>query len=129
MTTYILAWFPMLLIAILNGALREAVIKKWFADAVAHRLSTLTLVLFFAVYIYFIIRRFPLASVTQAMVVGLMWMIMTLIFEFGFGRYRGLSWESMLADYNILQGKLWLLVPLWVLLAPFVFYQFTNRTS
>lgn len=123
MFRYILLWLPMLLIAIGNGILREAFIKQHFNDHAAHQLSTVTLIIFFAVYIGFVISRFPPADAQQAWWIGLLWLLLTLIFEFGFGYYRGNTWSAMLGEYNIFEGKLWILIPLWVAVAPWVFYQ------
>lgn len=36
---------------------------------------------------------------------------MTVVFEFGFGHYvMGHSWEMLLHDYNVLEGRLWVVV-------------------
>ena len=126
MTTYLLAWFPMLLLAIGNGIFREAVLKKKFSNEKAHKVSTLTLILLLGWYVFFIVKRFPPASATQALWIGITWMLLTLVFEFSFGRYRGQSWNAMLAEYNLLNGKLWALVPLWILLAPLLFFYATQ---
>lgn len=123
MFKYILAWFPMLLIAIGNGILREALFKKYMENLPAHQLSTITLLIFFAFYIWFIVERYPPTSSSQAILVGLVWLVLTLCFEFGFGRYRGNSWETLLEDYNLLKGRLWILIPVWVVTAPYVFYK------
>ena len=114
----------MLLLAIGNGALREEVFKKWMDDKSAQQFSTVTLLLFLSIYIIFILWRFPAESVWQTILVGVLWMLLTLAFEFGFGRSRGLSWQTMLADYNLLEGRLWALVPLWILVAPSLFFLF-----
>ena len=116
----------MLLIAIGNGILREAVIKKYFDEHTAHQLSTVTLLIFFALYIGFVISRFSPASASQAIIVGILWLVLTLLFEFGFGYYRGNTWSAMLGEYNILRGKLWILIPLWVAIAPWLFWQMKN---
>lgn len=123
MTKYILLWFPMLFIAIGNGMLREFVLKKYTGDIAAHQLSTITLIILFAVYIGVIMNRMPPVSSTQALLIGLMWMIMTLVFEFGFGAYRGNSMSKMLGEYNIFKGHIWILIPVWISIAPFVFYK------
>lgn len=119
----------MLLIAVGNGILREAVFKKYMEHLAAHQLSTLTLLVFFAFYIWFIVERYPLTSSTQAISVGLLWLILTLCFEFGFGRYRGSSWQILLEDYNLLKGRLWILIPVWVAIAPYLFYKIKNGAS
>jgi len=123
---YFLAWFPMLLLAIANGALRDLVYKKYLGELAAHQVSTLSLIIFFAVYIGFIIKWIPPASANQAMLVGLLWLVLTLAFEFGFGRYRGNSWEKMFADYNLLKGRVWILLPAWVAIAPWLFFKLGN---
>jgi hypothetical protein len=123
MIKYLLFWFPMLLIAVLNGMLREFVLKKYTATLQAYQLSTLTLIILFAVYIAWIVKHFPPVSSSQALLTGIIWMLMTLIFEFGFGLYRGNSWSTMLEDYNLLRGHIWILVLLWVGVAPYVFYR------
>ncbi|RYZ24563.1 MAG: hypothetical protein EOO16_00220 [Chitinophagaceae bacterium] len=127
MLTYLLLWFPMLLIAILNGTLRDLGYRKWLGNLAAHQLSTITLILLFAVYIRFVVHRFPPASGGQALFAGLFWVLLTLAFEFGFGRYRGHSWGDLLADYNLLRGRLWVLIPIWVGVAPYLFFKLMQR--
>ena len=41
---YLLAWLPMMIIAIGNGALREFVYKRFVGELAAHRISTFTLI-------------------------------------------------------------------------------------
>lgn len=127
MATYFIAWFPMLLLAVLNGVFREAVLKKWMTDLAAHQVSTFTLILILAIYIRYIIHRFPPTSAAQAILIGGFWVMLTLFFEFGFGIYRGNSWSTMTADYNLLKGHLWVFVPISVLFAPLVFSLLQKR--
>lgn len=123
MFKYFLAWFPMLLLAIINGTLRDLGYKKYLGDLTAHQISTVTLITLFAFYIGYIINRFPPTSSTQAIFIGIIWVLLTLCFEFGFGRYRGNSWSVLFADYNLMKGRIWVLIPLWILIAPYVFYK------
>lgn len=123
MFKYFLAWFPMLLLAILNGSLRDLGYKKYIGDLAAHQLSTITLIILFAFYIGYIIHRFPPSSSAQAIFIGLLWVMLTLCFEFGFGKARGNSWSALLADYNIMKGRIWILIPIWILIAPYIFYK------
>ena len=52
---------------------------------------------------------------------GLLLAGITVAFEFLFGRYvDGKSWEYLLADYNIFKGKLWILVIITSLTAPYL---------
>lgn len=113
----------MLAIAIANGALRDLGYKRWTGDLLAHQISTGILILLFAIYIWFCMKWFPPANGIQAVWIGLLWVLMTLVFEFGFGRWRGESWEKLLADYNLVKGHLWVLIPIWIGLAPYLFFR------
>lgn len=53
--------------------------------------------------------------------VGALWLALTVAFEFAFGRnVSGASLESLLADYDLRRGRLWSLVLLTVLFAPWL---------
>jgi hypothetical protein len=54
---------------------------------------------------------------------GVFLTVLTVFFEFGLGLSRGMSWQAMLADYNLLKGRIWILIPLSELLAPYLMYK------
>jgi hypothetical protein len=56
MWKYVLAWIPMVLIAIANGILREASYGKRMSELHAHQISTLSGILLFSAYIWLVIR-------------------------------------------------------------------------
>jgi hypothetical protein len=124
MGRYLLAWFPMILIAVANGALREAWLVPRLGDHAARQVSTLLLIALFAVYIGYVTRRWPIASSGEALAVGGLWLVLTLLVEFALGRFvSGLSWQEMIAEYDLSAGRLWALVPVWVAVAPYVFFR------
>jgi len=128
MWRYLLLWLPMLLIAFANGALREIWLRKHVDELPAHQISTALLVLLFGVYIGIVIRAWPPVSSAQALAVGLLWLGLTLAFEFLFGHYAsGRPWSALLHEYNVLAGRLWVLVPIWVAVAPYVFYRLRQQ--
>lgn len=127
MLKYFLLWFPMLLLAILNGTIRDLGYKKYLGDLLAHQVSTVSLIILFTIYIFLIVKYFPPVSATQAIWIGIIWMMMTLAFEFGFGRWRGNSWCAILHDYNILEGRIWILIPIWLTIAPYILFKFITR--
>jgi hypothetical protein len=48
---------------------------------------------------------------TNVLIVSCFWVGLTVLFEFVFGHYvLGNSWDVLLADYRIWQGRLWSLV-------------------
>jgi hypothetical protein len=122
---YILAWFPMVLIAVANGALREYGYGKRMTRRSAHQLSTLIGIVLFGIYILGVLRFWPPASAGQAIRVGLVWLVLTVTFEFGFGHFvAGHSWQRLLQDYNIRAGRVWPAILLWVAIAPYLFFHF-----
>ena len=124
MGRYFLAWFPMILIAVANGAVREAWLIPRLGEHAGRQVSTLLLIALFAVYIALIVRTWPFASNGQALAVGAMWLVLTLAFEFLLGRFvSGLSWQQMLAEYDLAAGRLWAVVPIWLGIAPYLFFR------
>src|SRR5438874_12489942 len=99
MWKYVLAWIPMVFIAIANGAIREGWYGKHLSELQAHQLSTATGVLLFGVYIWTLIRIWRPASAGQAIAIGLVWLGMTVGFEFLFGHcvVNG-CWSELLHD-------------------------------
>lgn len=124
MLKHLLLWIPMIPVAIANAALREGVLKTFADELLAHQLSTCTGLVFFGVYLWMVFRVWPLGSPLEAVQVGTCWLLMTVAFEFLFGRFVvGHSWEVLLADYNLPAGRVWIFIPLWLATAPYVFYR------
>lgn len=122
MLKYFLFWFPMLVMAVANGAARDLGYKKYLGELAAHQVSTVCMLLLFAVYFAAVFHKFPPASSRQAFYIGLLWMGCTLVFEFGFGLARGHSLTHLLQDYNLMEGRIWALVPLWLLTGPYIIF-------
>lgn len=118
---YIIAWIPMVGIAIINGLLREKTYGPRIGELRAHQVSCVTGILQFGLYIWILVRIWPLANDRQAAVVGGVWLVLTMAFEFVFGRFiAGHSWHRLVDDYNLRAGRLWLVVLAWVAIAPMV---------
>lgn len=122
---YILAWIPMVFIGILNGILREVTYGKYLSEVRAHQISTITGVLLLGSYIWALTRFWSFESPQQALTIGLIWLGLTIVFEFTFGHYvAGHSWSRLLSDYNIFAGRVWIVALIWIAIAPLLFYRF-----
>lgn len=123
-------WLLFIPVAIVNAGVRETFIAPAVGDAAAHVISTvLTAIPAFSLVIwaYFTYVAEP-HSRRELAYIGLMWLILTPLFEFGFGRYvMGHSWATLLGDYNVLAGRVWILVPLWLAVAPLLFGYYRKR--
>lgn len=124
MWKYVLAWFPMVLIAIANGALRELWYGKHLSELRAHQASTASGALLFGLYMWILLRIWNPISSQQALTIGFLWLCLTLAFEFLFFHYAmGHPWSSIVHDYNIFAGRVWIVILIWVTVAPYVFYK------
>ena len=75
-------------------------------------------------------RFWPIESLTQAWTIGFCWLIMTVIFEFGFGHYvAGHDWEQLFADYNFFKGRVWLFFLIWVTALPLVVFKLASKAA
>lgn len=120
---YLLAWFGMMALAIINGAVRDFAYKPHVGDLAAHQISTVILLFLLAGYFRLLFTRWPIQSASQAWVVGGIWFVMTEVFEFGMGLMAGAAWSELLHAYDVWAGQVWILIPLWVLTGPYVFFR------
>jgi hypothetical protein len=116
---WLLGWSGMVLAALLNGTFRALVTQPLFGETAARALATVLLLAVLACYQWWLSGRFPLPSIGAALRVGAAWTAMTLAFEVSFGRLvEHLSWAEVLADYDVTRGRIWVLVPVWLLVGP-----------
>ena len=113
---YTVFWLVLAVLAVGNGILRGSTYGRYVSDLTAHQISTVTGILITGTAIWLFHRYQPTASMQQAWLIGSIWLAMTIAFEFGFGHFvAGHSWQRLLADYNLLAGRVWSLFLLWIL--------------
>ena len=104
-------WFLFLLLAIMNGALRNAVLTPRLGEFWGHITSTFLLCTAMLVVTWLTIEWIRPARSTEALLIGGGWALMTVAFEFLAGHYVfGSPWDRLLEDYNLFGGRIWLLV-------------------
>jgi len=116
-------WMVMFVLAIVNGVLRNNVYGVRLRDELrAHQISSFTAIIMFLATIYAFLRWTNADYAWEdLLVVGGIWTGLTITFEFVFGHYvGGHTWSRLLHDYNIREGRLWILVILTVLVGPFL---------
>ena len=124
LTLYTLFWFVLMLIAIGNGALREMAYGSSVSELQAHQISTATGIMFSGLAVWLFSRIYPLESQYQAWLIGIIWLALTLAFEFIFGHYvMGHTWSTLLHDYNLFAGRLWPIFLAWVVAMPYIMYK------
>jgi len=112
-------WSVILILAIFNGGLRTILIVPKIGEQAGHIVSTIILC-----GLILLVARISMSwvgpnSQLENFLVGLFWVLLTVGFEFLAGHYAfKKSWETLIADYNIAQGRIWILVLITNLLAP-----------
>ncbi len=117
----LLFWFGLMVLAIVNGTVREYGIIPIAGDRIGHWISTLMLCSLILLATWAGLNWMEPHSTHEAWQIGIFWTILTVAFEFGAGHFLfKKQWSTLFADYNLLNGRIWILVLLTTLLAPWV---------
>lgn len=116
----LLLWILFFPFAIVNAGLREKVWVPRLGEHAGHVLSTVTFLIVLVLAMYVFLRYVDVSyGAGDLWLLGVLWLVLTVAFEFGFGHYvMGHPWDTLLHDYNLLAGRVWALIPLAWLLAP-----------
>lgn len=115
----LLFWFLLMVLAIGNGTVRLKFIIPFTGLTAGLAISTVMLCVLILGATWLGIRWLGPATTQQAWSIGLLWLVMTLGFEFGAGHLLFKKpWSELLVDYNIAKGRIWVLVPIVTALAP-----------
>ena len=113
-------WIIFGILAIVNGVIRNKVYAPKIGEYPAHVVSTIVAICFVVGGTYLFLRFARIDyDAMNLLLIGGFWVLLTILFEFLFGHYVvGNTWEKLIADYNILNGRLWGLFLLAELLSP-----------
>jgi urea transporter len=88
-----------------------------------------TLSVAMAAYVVVLERRWKLTA-ADARRIGATWLLLTLAFEFGFGRFVDhKTWSELFHDYNLLRGRTWPLVLAFLAALPLLARELRRRTG
>lgn len=115
----LLFWFLLMVLAILNGTVRLKLIIPATGLTAGLAVSTVMLCALILGATWVGIGWLGPSTTTQAWSIGLLWLALTLCFEFGAGHFLfNKPWSELLLDYNIAKGRIWVLVPIVTTMAP-----------
>jgi hypothetical protein len=119
LTRGLAVWLVLLALAICNGAMREKLLLPRIGEAAGHAVSSILLSAAIVTLTWFTISWIRPLSPAEAWQLGILWLGLTLAFEFLVGHYvMAQSWDRLLGDYNVARGRLWVLVLLTTMSAP-----------
>ncbi len=111
-------WLGILVLAVANGLLREAVLIPALGKSPGLILSGVLLSGLILVVAYLALPWFGRVAVASCAAIGFGWLVLTLAFEFSFGRLQGKSWTTLLEAYTFSGGNMWPVVLLITAAAP-----------
>lgn len=115
----LLLWAAIIPMAIANGILRDAVLVRSLGQSRARTVSGLSLSAVILAWTILTIPWVPLPGLMQYAGVGLLWLTLTVAFEFFFGRVvTKKSWQELLRAYRFENGDIWPLVLIAVTVSP-----------
>lgn len=101
-------WLLLCVTAVAAGAAREKLLTPRLGELRAHQVGTLGLIPVMFGLTCLWLRLAGLEDSTWLAEVGRYWLVLTVAFEFGFGLLvMRHPLRRLLADYNLLRGRLW----------------------
>jgi hypothetical protein len=114
-------WLIFITIESLNGTIRTLWLVPLLGDLRAHQISFVTGSLLILTIATIFVHWLNISNVSQSIGIGVLWMLLTVVFEVGLGRLAlGYSWAQIAADYNLLKGRLMPLGLVLLVLAPLI---------
>ncbi|MFP4189279.1 MAG: hypothetical protein ACLFR5_07750 [Halobacteriales archaeon] len=115
-------WLVLAVVAVLNGVFRELFVVPRIGEYPGHVVSTALLATAILVVssVYFTNTSVEYRW-NELLLVGVVWTVLTVGFEFLIGYLEGTPTEVTIGQYDVFAGQVWLLVPLTLFFAPLLF--------
>ena len=113
-------WVAILGLAIANGMFREVVLTATLGEVPGLVVSGVLLSCLILFVTYLSLPWLGVLGCSQLIGIGLMWLVLTLVFEFSFGLAQGKTLSVLLEAYSFEGGNIWPLVLLVTALAPWL---------
>ena len=126
----VLIWFMLAFLAVLNGAFRIYAIIPNTGEYTGHILSSFifSAVIIFVAFVF--VKKKKIKESKMQIRIGLTWLLMTITFEFLFGHFvMNNTWEKLFHDYNLMEGRVWILVLVVTFFSPLIAGIIVNRSQ
>jgi hypothetical protein len=123
-------WIAQLAAVVGLGILRQAVLEPWAGELRAHQSGTVLACIVVFTVICVSLPWIAPRSPQGALAIGVFWLLLAVAFEFGFFHLiRGVPWSRLLADYNLAEGRLLMLLWVTVLTGPVLAFHLTKHRA
>lgn len=117
----IIVWLVFIIAESINGTVRMFWLVPLLGDVNAHQISFIMGSLLILAIATISIKWLHASRTSQLIKVGLLWLLLTVVFEIVLGRFiLGYSWQRIAADYNLLQGGLMPIGLVFLVLSPVI---------
>lgn len=102
-----IVWVIIMVAEFLHGILRVLLLQPYLGDLRARQIAVFTgsIIIIAIATVFF--RWIRAKGIQQLIVIGLLWLVLTLGFEILMGRFfLNYSWERIVSDFNLLNGGL-----------------------
>jgi hypothetical protein len=101
----VFVWLLLMATETVHGVARTVWLSPAVGDFRARQIAVFTGSVLIVLIACLTIRWFPVRNRRTLFSIGTLWVVLTLLFEIGLGRFvLGLSWQRLASDYNILEG-------------------------
>lgn len=117
----LIAWIAILPLMVANGILRETALVPALGRRAADVASAALGIAIILVITWLFIRSADIRSIGALARTSIIWLVLTVAFEFIFGHYVDRKpWSALIENYAIWRGNLWPVVLATLLAAPFI---------
>lgn len=114
-------WCALIAAEILHGIARSILLVPHVGEFKSNQMGVFTGSIIILAIALITVRWIGATRAADLLAVGVLWLVLTLIFEIVFGRFVvGASWERISADYNLRKGGLLPIGMLVLLLSPLI---------
>lgn len=116
----LLVWTVLIGVEFLHRLLRAILLAPYVGDFRSRQIGAVIGSFLVVAVAYLLIGWIAPPTRNALLTVGGLWLSLTLIFEFAFGRLAGLSWERLVSDYDLRRGGLLSLGMIVLALSPLI---------
>ena len=114
-------WFVLIAVEFAHGILRTIFLVPVVGDLRARQIGVFTGSILILAVVYLLVPWLQAVETKCLILVGVLWVVLTVTFEFTFGHFVfRRSWKDLASDYNILRGGFLLLGLVVLLFAPVI---------
>jgi hypothetical protein len=113
-------WLSIIPLAVLNGGFREKILIPWIGESHAEPISGIILCLLIFIVSMIFIPRIGKGEQKTYWKIGILWIVLTIVFEIILGIATGNSFAELIKAYDITTGNLWFLVVLFTGITPWL---------